>query len=132
MSHSPLVSEPSPVVLSAPDAPRPYTLHVVKHIIIYVYMMSSRSRTTRIRILKSAQRLLVERGYHGVGLEEIARAAGVSRQAIYLHFKSKVDLLVAMAQQGDEAVGIPDILQPVREAKTALEALDAGVAAYAA
>ena len=94
--------------------------------------MSSRSERTRAKILESAQRLLVERGYHGVGLEEIARGAGVSRQAIYLHFKSKSDLLVAMAQHGDESVGIPEILRPVREAKTALEALDEAVAAYAA
>lgn len=94
--------------------------------------MSSRRQQTRIKILESARRLLVERGYHGVGLEEVARDAGVSRQAVYLHFKSKADLLVAMAEYGDEVVGVAEILRPVREAKTALEALDAGVAAYAA
>ena len=92
--------------------------------------MSSRRQRTRVRILESARRLLLERGYHGVGLEGVAREAGVSRQAIYLHFKSKADLLVATAQHVDEAVGVPEILRPVREAKTALEALDAGVAAY--
>ncbi|MBI4232980.1 MAG: TetR/AcrR family transcriptional regulator [Chloroflexi bacterium] len=94
--------------------------------------MSSRRERTKVRILESARRLLVERGYYGVGLEEVAREAGVSRQAIYLHFKSKADLLVATAQHVDEMVGVHEILRPVREAKTALEALDEGVAAYAA
>ena len=36
------------------------------------------------------------------------------------------------AEYGDEVVGVAEILRPVREAKTALEALEAGVAAYAA
>jgi len=94
--------------------------------------MSSRKQRTRDRILESARQLLVERGYHGVGLEEVARAAGVSRQALYLHFNSKAELLVAMAQYNDERLGIPEILGPAREAKTALEALDAGIAAYGA
>jgi AcrR family transcriptional regulator len=92
--------------------------------------MSSRAQQTRVKILESAHRLLVERGYHGVGLEEVARDAGVSRQAVYLHFKSKADLLVAMAQHNDQVVGVPEILGPARQAQTALEALDAGVAAY--
>ena len=94
--------------------------------------MSSRRQRTRVRILESARRLLEERGYHGVGLEEVARDAGVSRQAVYLHFKSKADLLVATAQHVDELVDSYELVRPVREAKTALEALDAGVAAYAA
>ena len=60
--------------------------------------MSSRRQRTRSNILDSALRLLVERGYHGVGKEEVARDAGVSRQALYQHFKSKSELLVALAR----------------------------------
>ena len=76
--------------------------------------------------------LLVERGYFGVGLEEVGREAGVSRQAVYLHFKSKAELLLAMAEYADERILVDEITRPVREAKTALKALEAGVAAYAA
>ena len=94
--------------------------------------MSSRSERTRTRILNSARRLLVERGYHSVGLEEVAREAGVSRQAVHLHFKSKADLLVATAQHNDGMLKVPEILRPGQEARTALEALDKGVAAYGA
>ena len=74
--------------------------------------------------------MLVKRGYHGVGMEEVARDAGVSRQALYLHFKSKADLLVAMVQYHDDSIGVPEILRPVYEAESAVEAIDKGVAAY--
>ena len=92
--------------------------------------MSSRRQRTRSKILESARRLLVERGYYGVGLEEVARDAGISRQALYLHFKSKAELLVATAQYNDEMLRVPEILRQGREAKTALEALEAGGRAY--
>ena len=94
--------------------------------------MSSRSRRTRERILKEAHTLLAEHGYHGVGLEEVARAAGVSRQAVYLHFASKSDLLVAVAQYLDASVGIPEIVRLIGEARNAVEALDRAVEVYAA
>ncbi|MBI4289523.1 MAG: TetR/AcrR family transcriptional regulator [Chloroflexi bacterium] len=94
--------------------------------------MSTRKQQTRDKILNSARRLLAERGYHGVGLEVVARDAGVSRQTIYRRFKSKAELLVALAEYGDELIGIPELLRPVREARTALEALDKGISAYAA
>ena len=94
--------------------------------------MSSRTQQTRTRILQSALRLLTQRGYHGVGVEEVARDAGLSRQAVYLHFKSKAALVVAMAQYEDEVTGTAELLRPVAEAPTASEALDRGVAAYGA
>ena len=93
--------------------------------------MSSRKQKTRSSILDSALRLLVERGYHGVGLEEVARDAGVSRQALYLHFKSKSELLVAMARYSDEMINVPDFVRLGQEAETAVEAIYLGVQAYA-
>ncbi|MFO7546595.1 MAG: helix-turn-helix domain-containing protein [Trueperaceae bacterium] len=53
---------------------------------------------THARILEAAASLLGERGYHGVGMGEVARAAGVSRQAVYLHFASKSELFVAASE----------------------------------
>ena len=93
--------------------------------------MSTRKQKTRLNLLNSALRLLVERGYHGVGMEEVARDAGVSRQALYLHFRSKSELLVAMARYHDEMLDVPNIVRPEQEAETALEAIDAGIRAYA-
>ena len=37
-----------------------------------------------------------ELGYYGAGLAAVAKKAGVSRQAIYLHFPSKVELLTEL------------------------------------
>ena len=37
-----------------------------------------------------------ELGYYGAGLGAVAKKAGVSRQAIYLHFPSKAELLTAL------------------------------------
>ena len=92
--------------------------------------MSSKRQQTRSNILDSALKLLVERGYYGVGLEEVARNAGVSRQALYLHFKSKSELLVAMAQYNDENLNVPELIRIGVEADTALESLDSGIQAY--
>lgn len=95
-----------------------------------VYSMSSKRQRTRLKILDSAIKLLVERGYHGVGMEAVARDAGVTRQALYLHFKSKSELLVAMAQHNDEKLNVPEFIRRGEESETALEALDSGVQAY--
>jgi AcrR family transcriptional regulator len=94
--------------------------------------MSSKQKPTRTRILQSALRLLTARGYHGVGLEEVAHDAGLSRQSVYLHFKSKADLVVEMARYQDEAAGTAELLRPVMEASSASGALDRGIAAYGA
>ena len=58
--------------------------------------MSSRRSQTRTQILDAARVLFEEHGYHGAGLEAVAKKAGVSRQAIYLHFPSKSELLTAL------------------------------------
>ena len=62
-------------------------------------MSSNRSRDTRTAILDAALRLLEHDGYHAVGLGAVGREAGVSRQAIYLHFASKANLLNALVDE---------------------------------
>lgn len=58
--------------------------------------MSTRKERTRERILKATLELLLEHGFQGFSLEKVARAAGITRQAVYLHFKSKAKLLEAL------------------------------------
>ena len=51
---------------------------------------------TRARILDMAEREFQRRGVSRTSLEQIARAAGVTRGAVYWHFRNKADLFNAM------------------------------------
>jgi AcrR family transcriptional regulator len=84
---------------------------------------------TRTAILDAARTLFEEQGYFGAGLEAVAKKAGVSRQAIYLHFASKADLLTALHLRVFETDVAPALERyPVWTAPSALEALDASIA----
>src|ERR687889_16325 len=85
---------------------------------------------TRTQILEAARALFEELGYYGAGLEAVAKKAGVSRQAIYLHFPSKVELLTALHLHVFDTDVVPALRRhPVTDAMTALDVLDATIAA---
>jgi AcrR family transcriptional regulator len=50
---------------------------------------------TRERLLRAAADAFAERGYDGTRVADISAAAGVSNGALYAHFGSKADLMVA-------------------------------------
>jgi TetR/AcrR family transcriptional regulator, acrAB operon repressor len=54
---------------------------------------------TRQQILDAARRVFHARGVSRTSLEQIARAAGVSRGAVYWHFANKTELFFAMREQ---------------------------------
>jgi AcrR family transcriptional regulator len=56
-------------------------------------------------------------------MSDIAALAGVSRQALYLHFSSRAELLVATTQYGDQIRGLQERLAPWLAATTGLELL---------
>lgn len=85
--------------------------------------MSSDTPETRIRILKATVRMLEERGGRGVRMGDIATAAGISRQAVYLHFASRAELLVAATRYLDEVLDVDRRLAPSRAATTGVERL---------
>ena len=58
-------------------------------------------KDTRERLLDATWRLLERQRGQGVRLEDIAHAAGVSRQALYLHFASRADLFIATVRHVD-------------------------------
>lgn len=57
------------------------------------------AQVTREAILDAAQRVFLARGVSRTSLEQIAREAGVTRGAIYWHFKDKSDLFSAMLER---------------------------------
>jgi TetR/AcrR family transcriptional regulator, fatty acid metabolism regulator protein len=65
--------------------------------------LKDRQRQERERlILHAASEALVEKGYDAMSMEDIASRVGISRAAIYLHFPSKEDLVLALFQRGIE------------------------------
>jgi AcrR family transcriptional regulator len=54
-----------------------------------------RRRTRRDEILQIAVGLFATRGYHGVSMDDIGSAAGVTGPALYHHFAGKEAMLVA-------------------------------------
>src|SRR5580693_749892 len=52
--------------------------------------------STRERILNVALELFTEKGFDGASLREIAERLGVTKAAIYYHFASKNDILIAL------------------------------------
>ncbi|MFD5638305.1 TetR/AcrR family transcriptional regulator [Streptomyces sp. NPDC127077] len=59
--------------------------------------------TRREQILREAARLFAERGFHGVGVDEIGAAVGISGPGLYRHFAGKdamlAELLVGISGQ---------------------------------
>ncbi len=92
--------------------------------------MSSKSEKTRARILQTALDLLESGNPQKTRMSDIAKAAGISRQALYLHFPNRADLLIAATKYLDEKVNIDASLAESRTAATGVGRLDAFVQAW--
>ena len=84
-----------------------------------------RSEATREQLLAAARPLFGARGYAGVGTEEIVRAAGVTRGALYHQFRDKAELFAAVVEQLEAEV-TARVAQGAVGAGDPLEALRAG------
>ena len=56
---------------------------------------------TRARILQAVGRLLAESGFRELGVNAIAREAGVDKVLIYRYFGGMPELLRTFAEEGD-------------------------------
>jgi AcrR family transcriptional regulator len=79
----------------------------------------------RSQLIAAAERLVAERGYLSVRLEDIGAAAGVSGPAIYRHFPNKeallVELLVGISTR--LLAGATDVVATAADAASALDGL---------
>jgi AcrR family transcriptional regulator len=60
---------------------------------------AEQSEATRAALVDAARELFADRGYAGVATEEIVQRAGVTRGALYHHFKDKRALFRAVVDQ---------------------------------
>lgn len=88
-----------------------------------------RSRATRQALLDAARGLFVESGFAATSTPQIAKAAGVTRGALYHHFADKEDLLKAVVRE--EAQSVADEIRAQASApESALGALADGTRGY--
>ena len=77
---------------------------------------------TRRRILQATWELLEQQGA-GVTLVDVADKAGVSRQAVYLHFADRSGLLVALVDYIDLSLGAVQLRAHIHGGATGVESL---------
>jgi AcrR family transcriptional regulator len=87
--------------------------------------MSSGDPETRKRILEKTWRLMEKRKGQNVLIRDVARAAGVSRQAVYLHFGSRAGLLIATVRYVDEVNHLNERIQGMNTPANGVEVLEA-------
>lgn len=94
---------------------------------------NARSRRTRDALLTGARTILERDGFQALTMGAVAREAGVSRGAVYLHFASRSELVASLFDHVAEQQGLAASLAPVWDAPdsvTALEAWAAHLARY--
>lgn len=67
--------------------------------------MGKRRSDTRERIRETALRLFTNQGYEQTSLREIAEELGVTKAALYYHFKSKEEILASMVEDVQDTLG---------------------------
>ena len=92
--------------------------------------MSRENIETRTRILNATWKLLEADEGRGVRMSDIAKTAGISRQAVYLHFPNRAELLIATTRYLDEVKNVDARLMASRSAATGLERLEAFIEAW--
>lgn len=61
-----------------------------------------RAEATRSRLVEAAVAAFAEKGFHGTTTRDIAAGAGMSPAALYVHHRSKEDLLYLISRAGHE------------------------------
>ncbi|HEY3629630.1 MAG TPA: TetR family transcriptional regulator [Jatrophihabitantaceae bacterium] len=83
---------------------------------------------TRQQILETAQRLLTELGYEATSLQMIADEMGLTKAAVYYHFRAKSDILHAIMRPGFQRVeALLDDAETIRGRRARIEHLVNGL-----
>jgi AcrR family transcriptional regulator len=90
---------------------------------------AEQAEATRGALIRAARELFAERGYAGVGTEEIVRRAKVTRGALYHHFADKKDLFRAVHEDMERSL-VDSIAEQIAGIEDHLELLETGVRAF--
>jgi AcrR family transcriptional regulator len=88
-----------------------------------------RGAATRAALLRAGRELFAERGYAGVGTEEIVARAGVTRGALYHHFADKRDLFRAVHEELEQTL-VAGIAERIGAIEDPWELMITGVRAF--
>ena len=61
--------------------------------------METREKNTKERILEEALKLFSQSGYMGTSMNDIAVELGVTKAALYKHYKSKQEILESIVER---------------------------------
>ena len=89
--------------------------------------MSNQVPETRIRILNAALKRLESADGDTVRVSDVAKEAGVTRQTLYLYFRTRTELLIAVTHYVDELKSSDD---RSRAASSGVARLEAYIAAW--
>ncbi|WP_460234001.1 TetR/AcrR family transcriptional regulator [Aurantivibrio plasticivorans] len=79
---------------------------------------------TKEKILNATWELLASNQGNGVRMSDIAKQVGISRQALYLHFPTRTELLVATTRYMGDELNVDKRLAPSRAATDGLDRLE--------
>ncbi len=91
---------------------------------------ADQSQATREALIAAAHGLFAEKGFAGVATEEIVRAAGVTRGALYHHFDGKRELFAAVYEDVERQLVERIAASAMASAGDPMEALQAGAEAF--
>tara|TARA_R110000787_G_scaffold60826_6_gene138059 strand:+ start:3097 stop:3681 length:585 start_codon:yes stop_codon:yes gene_type:complete len=92
--------------------------------------MSNQVPETRIRILNAALKRMESADGDTVRVSDVAKEAGVTRQTLYLYFRTRTELLIAVTLYVDELKSSDDRLAASRAAPSGVARLEAYIAAW--
>jgi AcrR family transcriptional regulator len=83
---------------------------------------AEQARRTRARILTAALRLFADKGYDATSLQDIADELGMTKQAVYYHFKGKGQILSGLAEPARQ--GMDDLMARAQDTPLGPERVD--------
>jgi len=77
---------------------------------------SPQTENTADRILTQSMKLFFQKGYHGTSIDDITQATGVTKGALYWHYRNKEDVLKKIVEEYEKRY-LDSLIQAVKEVK---------------